>query len=74
MQEKTKKEKRKIVINALRGQIKKGSEKMSINNNENLKKIMPPEDYTKYLNAIDFEDFYQIEKILKKYKFKMVIK
>ena len=47
---------------------------MSINNNENLKKIMTPEDYTKYLNAIDFEDFYQIEKILKKYKFKMVIK
>ena len=30
-------------------------------------------DYTKYLDAIDFEDFGQIERILKKYKFRMVI-
>ena len=34
---------------------------------------MTLEDYTKYLDAIDFEDFGQIERILKKYKFKMVI-
>ena len=47
---------------------------MSINSSEYLKKIMTLEDYTKYLNAIDFEDFGKIEKILKKYKFKMVIK
>ena len=46
---------------------------MSINNSEDLKKIMTLEDYTKYLSAIDFEDFSQIEKILKKYKFKMTI-
>ena len=30
-------------------------------------------DYTKYLDAIDFEDFGQIEKILKKYKFRMTV-
>ena len=47
---------------------------MSINNNKNLKKTMTLEDYQKYLSAIDNEDFYQIEKILKKYKFKMIIK
>ena len=47
---------------------------MSINNNKNLKKTMTLEDYTKYLSAIDYEDFSQIEKIFKKYKFKMTIK
>jgi len=55
-----------IIIN------RKGN-KMSINNSEYLKKIMTLEDYTKYLDAIDFEDFGKIEKILKKYKFRMVI-
>ena len=47
---------------------------MNINNNEDLKKTMTLEDHQKYLSAIDNEDFYQIEKILKKYKFKMTIK
>ena len=46
---------------------------MSLNNNEYLKKIMTLVDYTKYLDAIDFEDFGQIEKILKKYKFRMTV-
>ena len=47
---------------------------MNINNNEDLKKTMTLEDHQKYLSAIDNEDFYQIEKILKKYKFKMIVK
>ena len=45
-----------------------------INKNEYLKKAMTLEDYTKYLSAIDNEDFYQIEVILKKYNLKMVVK
>ena len=45
----------------------------NINDREDLKKIMTLEDYTEYLSAIDYEDFYQIEVILKKYNFKMVV-
>ena len=47
--------------------------KMSINDNEDLKKIMTLEDYTKYLSAVDYEDLNQIELIFKKYNFKMNI-
>ena len=46
---------------------------MSINDNKDLKKTMTLEDYQEYLSAIDNEDFYQIEKIFKKYEFKMTI-
>jgi len=46
---------------------------MSINDNEDLKKIMTLEDYTKYLSAVDYEDLNQIELIFKKYNFKMNI-
>jgi hypothetical protein len=45
-----------------------------INKNGYLKKAMTLEDYTNYLSAIDNEDFYQIEVILKKYNFNMVVK
>ena len=45
-----------------------------INESEYLKKTMTLEDYKKYLSAIDNEDFYQIETMLKKYKFKMEVK
>jgi hypothetical protein len=45
----------------------------NINDREDLKKIMTLGDYTEYLSAIDYEDFYQIEVILKKYNFKMVV-
>tara|TARA_R100000963_G_C4554136_1_gene45793 strand:- start:134 stop:319 length:186 start_codon:yes stop_codon:yes gene_type:complete len=47
---------------------------MSINKNEGLKKIMTLKDYQEYLEAIEWEDFFQIEKILKKYDIKMVVK
>ena len=46
---------------------------MSINKSEYLKKIMTFKDYQKYLNAIEYEDFYQIETILKKYSLKMSV-
>ena len=42
--------------------------------NEGLKKIMTLKDYQEYLEAIEWEDFFQIEKILKKYDIKMVVK
>tara|TARA_Y100000310_G_scaffold310455_1_gene355730 strand:- start:280 stop:456 length:177 start_codon:yes stop_codon:yes gene_type:complete len=45
----------------------------NINDKEDLKKIMTLEDYTNYLSSIEYEDFYQIEVILKKYNFKMVV-
>ena len=47
-----------------------------INKNEYFLKnnAMTLEDYQKYLSAIDNEDFYQIEVILKKYNLKMEIK
>jgi hypothetical protein len=43
----------------------------NINDKKDLKKIMTLKDYKKYLDAIDYEDFYQIEIILKKYNFNM---
>ncbi len=46
---------------------------MSINNNNFLKKKFSIEDYNKYLDAIEYEDFHQIELIFKKYNLKMIV-
>ena len=45
----------------------------NINEKIFLKNLISLEDYNKYLEAIEYEDFYQIELIFKKYNLNMSV-